>query len=888
MADFYASVWSIFLQEVDEQLAEIELCLLQNITDMPTIFRCFHTLKGSFTAAGFEQLSHLAHTCEDVLGFFRDQKQPLNQSSKMHLQDALLFFRTALKQIEKDKTEPEVNTDLLKKLKQSSTEPQKNEKIAEENYVEFIEKARLALPALALSLKKEAQLQHLPQILLPFQQAAKQQGFQSLENTLLYIVELSQQPARELVQLWHAVAQCFEQIHTISRQFNFELSLVSSLSLAKSLLAMHWQETFSLFASEASFEVLDQETLLSLLKHLDILLPLVGGFALQKNFRYLAFLLEKQDDKAIRLSLSACLFSLKDLEAVSQEKTQQLIQQHVEQLQAALQTQLQNSQADEELKARLLQQHGLAENSLQGLSSKQWQILRDADEKAHAIFELNLDFSHQNIAEQVLASLRQQAQIVHSITLFYHQEQAQAEHTSVRFLCTSQLSLDELKQLLREQDPDQLVFLSDLPLQEKTTVEESFDAVKELSQGTSQSLHTIKVNSQSIDTLIDQIALLQVEFNRLSRYLDNKTEQLFRSVDEPGKQTMRQWQAQLQELQQKMEQAIKKAQESSLQLRVVRLDFALRRFYSFVSRTASQLGKQARFEIVGGDTLIDKSMVDVLAEPLAHLIRNAIDHGIEQLEERKKRGKPEQGLIELVAKQQRGKIVINVCDDGAGLDTEAIYQRAVELDILQANTHYPQSVILQQIFFPGFTMAKTLSQYSGRGVGMDVVKNSIVNAGGTISVYSQKGQGVNVQLQLPVSAVIQKVLLVRLNQQLYAIPESWIKQVLPCDKREQRQLVFENILVPIYSISELFNVEQQRANTELIILQHEDYQIAIAVEEVVGQVEMLLKNKQDYLQNITGIAAASVLDDGSIALLVDGLGLFQLALGDQIHGLKAL
>lgn len=878
MADLYSTVWPAFLQETEEQLAEVEWILLHNIKDLSRLFRSYHTLKGSFTAANFKHLAALAHCCEDVLNVCRQHQLSLDDSSIVLLQEASEFFRTAFKQIEYEQSEPVPAVELQNKLKQHACQLASIN--LSHNDDALLKAFESTLPALALSLKANAQLQYLPSLLQDLEQIAVERGYCVLAHHLAEIIALAQKNVSyQTESLQQHIAVCFEQIDEISEQLNLPLSLNNATSLARPLLREAWHQLFQGYRAEDDFVALSANALLALLSKLEVMLALLGSFDLQKQLRYFSFVLRKLYDrsdaeKSVFYSCLACsLNCIKDFNTVCSPEKGAILEKQIALLQQSLFEQGQTLASHTFKKERLFD-YEISPTVLEGLSQQQWQMLAEAKKKGLYSHELDFDFTQQKTAENVLQLLQNDAQIVHSSTLY--KNKGKEQYTCIRFLCVSSLSMEVLRQRLLQADPYHVVLLPH-SVGGNAKTEESFAAVHELREDTVKSLRTIKVESHAIDKLIDQVAMLKIECSRLVYCLEKNLPVPNTLTASMRANSYFTWQAQLERLQ----QSIQSVQESGLRLRVIRLELALQRFYHFVRQTAGQLEKQVRFELIGGETLIDKSLVDKLAEPLAHLIRNAIDHGIEPSHIRKQLNKPIEGLIELVAQEQQGKLFITVRDDGAGLDAEVIYQRALELGMLQRGLQYTQEEILQQIFYPGFSLAKRVNHYSGRGVGMDAVKNSIVSAGGNIRVVSEKGQGVQIQIYLPVSAAIQKVLLIRQSGHLYAFPETWIQQILANDRSESGQLLFDGQMLPIYYLAELFQLEKNSAAAELLVLQYENRRVAIAVESIVGHAEVLLKEQQNYLQDILGVAGASVLADGSIALIIDALGLFQLAFGEH-------
>lgn len=886
MADSSSTFWALFLQEAYEQLEQIEAMLLAGKFDIHALFRCFHTLKGGFTAVDLSSLSTVAHQCEDILSVYRVNGEALSTDCQEVLHEVLSYLRRGLLHAEQTGTSPDLDQQLIDKIKhlaEQSTSDGSNP------YKQLSLLAKTAVPAIALSLQTHANKQQLQLSLQAFVTELGQHKFINLHKAVRTLIEQLADESSKTTTL-SIVANCFEQLHFIEDIYQTDLSLSLAAQLSRRYI---WSDFINKLqsvekcsasqAKESDLQVIEQH------------LSAIAWFSIVKQWRYLRHIRKKLQhnpskhlaDRSLQGILAIML--AKD---VTEESAFQAIEILLEQLRCSLSTvenQGHSAESAQQLDQALLsQQPAISQQALADLSSKQRQVLAKALKEQQYVFELHLSFEQQKLAEQVFTNLEKHVVIVHSYTLFQH-HLGEGMQTAFAFLCVSQYSFLEICQQMQAIDSS-LQTIVNAPLTrhsvDKQTIKpvNTADAIDELSQDTARSLANIRVEGHMLEALIDQISSAKVQLTHLTHQLDE-------ALSNPHSSAAL---SRVNERQQALMTQLDKAHALSLQLRVISISFALRRFHSFVSSTAQKLGKKAKLIIEGGETKIDKSLMDALIEPIAHLIRNAIDHGIESPEERMALGKSLEGSICIKASEKNGEIVLNIVDDGRGLNSQSILSRAIELGILQDQQEYAPETILQQIFFPGFTMAKTVTEISGRGVGMDVVKNSIVSAGGRVAVSSVLGQSVDIELCLPVSAHIQKVLLLEQSGQHYALPERWLLKL--CDYNNVLKLtdnkpyiMHQQQAVPLYYLDQLFQLKRstQPTYSEIAILQHENYTIAVAIERVLNRSEILMKKQEDYWQHIVGISAASILSNGQIVLIIDGLGLFNLALGNQIHGLKA-
>lgn len=321
-------------------------------------------------------------------------------------------------------------------------------------------------------------------------------------------------------------------------------------------------------------------------------------------------------------------------------------------------------------------------------------------------------------------------------------------------------------------------------------------------------------------------------------------------------------------------------QVAGLKTRMVPVDTVFRRFPRLVRDVAQSLQKEVELVLLGEDTELDKTMVELIGDPLVHLVRNCLDHGLELPDRRVTAGKPRHGTIRMEARQEGDQIVISVSDDGAGIDPERVARKAVEKGLVSAERvgSLSHREILDFIFLPGFSTAEKTSDLSGRGVGMDVVRSNLKKLNGTIDLDSKLGVGTTVLLKLPLTLAILPVLLVRVAEETYALPlrtvletaSIQVGEIHTIEGREVLQL--RNETVPLLRLAEIIDARpdsRKDAGRRVVVLGIGDKKIALLVDELVGQESTVVKPLGSYLQGCATIAGATISGDGRVRLVLD-------------------
>jgi two-component system chemotaxis sensor kinase CheA len=331
-------------------------------------------------------------------------------------------------------------------------------------------------------------------------------------------------------------------------------------------------------------------------------------------------------------------------------------------------------------------------------------------------------------------------------------------------------------------------------------------------------------------------------------------------------------------------------QEGVMKIRMVPINQIFSRFPRVVRDLQRDLGKKIDLVIEGEDTELDKSVVEDLLDPIMHCVRNSVDHGIELPSERVAAGKPETGTILLRAFNEGNMIVIEIKDDGKGIDVEKVRAKAVERGLIHPSKNINDQEAFQLIMQPGFSTAEKISNISGRGVGLDVVKTMITNLKGTISVSSTKGSGTTFTIKIPLTLAIIQGLLVRVGKEIYSIPISNViesqcirmDEINFLDNYEIMNLRSE--VISVLRLSRLFNIKDSVQSDEcyIVIVGTQEKKIGVMVDSLIGEEDVVIKPLRDQFTNSPGIAGASILGDGSVSLIIDVSQLLELGVKQEL------
>ncbi|AOY77296.1 chemotaxis protein CheA [Clostridium formicaceticum] len=390
----------------------------------------------------------------------------------------------------------------------------------------------------------------------------------------------------------------------------------------------------------------------------------------------------------------------------------------------------------------------------------------------------------------------------------------------------------------------------------------SSDKSEDVSSKKSKTGKTVRVDIDRLDNLMNLVSELIIIKTRLEDIDDSQKRHGMNEATEH------------------LERITTSLHDAVMKVRMVPIERVFNRFPRMVRDLSKELNKEISLIMTGADTEVDRTVIDEIGDPLIHLIRNSIDHGIEDIDTRLKQNKDKKGTVKLVAYPDGNSVVIEVEDDGKGIDTEKVKTKAVEKNIisLQQSQLMEENEIIQLLFAPGFSTADKVSDLSGRGVGLDVVKTKIEALGGTVEIDSIKGIGSKFIIRLPLTLAIIQALLVITGEEKYAIPLNNIKEITTITANSIRKVqgnevvLFRNSTLPILRLSRLLNVPNTKDESEeytTVIVKKGDKITGIVVDELIGQQEIVIKSLGKFLSNTKAIAGATILGNGSVALIID-------------------
>ena len=395
---------------------------------------------------------------------------------------------------------------------------------------------------------------------------------------------------------------------------------------------------------------------------------------------------------------------------------------------------------------------------------------------------------------------------------------------------------------------------------------------------------TIRVDLDRVDRLINLVGELVINQAMLAQSVIEN--------DQGGTQGINMGLEELQQL-------TREIQDSVMAIRAQPVKPVFQRMSRIVREVADMVGKSVRLLTEGENTEVDKTVIDKLAEPLMHMIRNAVDHGLESPEKRAAAGKSSEGTVKLTAKHRSGRIVIELSDDGAGINREKVRQKAIDNDLIPADANLSDEEIDNLIFMPGFSTADKITDVSGRGVGMDVVKRSIQALGGRISISSRPGHGSTFTMSLPLTLAVLDGMVVTVAGQTLVVPLTAIVETLQPEAAaihsfgaHQKLIAIRNSFCPLVDVGRILNYRPQPANpvdgVALLVESEGGGQRALMVDAIQGQRQVVIKSLEANYTHVPGIAAATILGDGRVALILDVDAVVAASRGQTLRADNAL
>ncbi len=515
-------------------------------------------------------------------------------------------------------------------------------------------------------------------------------------------------------------------------------------------------------------------------------------------------------------------------------------------------------------------------------------ILKESMERGFNNYEIHIELSKECLLKgarvfMVFEVLEQFGEVIKSEPTVNELEEEQFDN-SFTVLYVSKQSKEEIEQKINKVSEITKVEVTpfsvteytakkneaeDAAIEKAAQAKQEKDTPKATPAKKSVTRKTIRVNIERLDILMNLFEELVIDRGRL--------ETISAELDHTD----------LKETVERMTRVSGDLQNIILNMRMVPIDQVFNRFPRMIRQLARDLDKNVDVEIIGADTELDRTVIDEIGDPLVHLIRNAMDHGIELPEERQKSGKAEQGTITLEAYHSGNYVMIEISDDGAGINKEKVLESAIEKGVVKKEEAelLQDQQIYELIMASGFSTSETVSDVSGRGVGLDVVKNTIETLGGNISIDASPGAGSTFSIQLPLTLSIISVLLVELEKEKYAIPLSSIIETAIIEKEEiysahhKKVIDFRGHVVPLVFLQKTFEVPETSTPSEeyisVVIVKKGDKLAGLVVDSFIGQQEVVLKSLGAYLTNTYAISGATILGDGEVALIIDSNALIK-------------
>ncbi len=405
-------------------------------------------------------------------------------------------------------------------------------------------------------------------------------------------------------------------------------------------------------------------------------------------------------------------------------------------------------------------------------------------------------------------------------------------------------------------------------LERRTTTDRRSDSIQPGRRKTDTEQRSIRVSTDKIDNmlnLVGELVITQSILNRVCNELGSgPSEKLLDCLEQ-------------------LERNTRDLQEQTMSIRMLPVDNAFQRIPRIVHDLSITQGKQVALEFSGETTELDKTVLEKIGDPLVHLVRNALDHGIETPETRTLQGKPEQGVIRINASHEGGYVMLRISDDGSGINPEKVLANAIEHNLVAEDEELSDNQIQNLIFLPGFSTAAEVTDISGRGVGMDVVKRNISDLGGTVDIWSEQGVGSTFTIKLPLTLAILDGQIVRVGNQIFIIPLHSIKETVMFNDKNANTVAgkaelykYRDEYISVTRLYELFNIEPDIDSDHpqlLVVFDIGEKHVGILVDDVIGQQQVVIKSLENNYKSVPGLAGATVLGDGSVALILDVLGL---------------
>src|SRR3989339_906015 len=431
------------------------------------------------------------------------------------------------------------------------------------------------------------------------------------------------------------------------------------------------------------------------------------------------------------------------------------------------------------------------------------------------------------------------------------------------------VSQDQLQIALHEQEKPLGEILVEKGI---TTPEKVENALKIQSAGGKKSSETVKVDTQKLDNLVNLVGELVIANALMNEVLvsaNNTNTSANKNISQLSK-------------------IVKDIQDQVMSMRMVPLKATFQKMARLVRDVSTKAGKKVRLELSGEETELDKTVIEEIGDPLVHIIRNSVDHGIEPQDERIAKGKPAEGLVRLNAFHKGGNIIIEIEDDGKGLCKDKLLKKAIENGLVEESASLSDQQIYNLIFAAGFSTAEKITDISGRGVGMDVVKKNVERLRGKVDISTVEGKGTKISIKLPLTLAIIDGMIVKVGDEKYIIPMLSIeesirprKEHISTVQHRGELLSIRGSLLPIVRLHNLYNVKPKKINpweALILIVEGEGQRCGVLVDDLLGQQQIVIKSLGDQFRNVRGVSGSAILGDGCVSLILDVGGIMNMAL----------
>ncbi len=817
-----------FLSEATDTIERLSEVLRDTPAPVDVLFREFHTLKGNANALSFSHMASLSHKTETLLSQFRTNKTSLTTSAEELVHQAVSELKGQLVAIAESGQDKPVSEALSQQLTAFDKAEVAEEKRQETPFSSLLQKH---LTGLVMALSPKAKTVLLQQPIQAMIKEAQAERLKGLEKSLTKLTDALFQEDKTIFTL--GLADLFQKLMALSQQQALSLDISKTYSLAQSLLKKSYTsllaELYELDPAEAKIKALQAN-----LKHLAAMALLQGYESHRSTWLYLLSWVNKGEREDRQADWQALLASIE-----TSEDSHASLDQFKARATAALVT-------NEQL-ALVAKHLGIHDADLANCPADTIQKLLDALHAKKQLFEVRLYANDGPSSEAFIGALPSLAELAYSYTTFLEKK----EQTAISFILIS----DKAKAEFIEALPD-VAFLS--PVKETAT---EIDAAAQLAKETRLSLNQLKVKGEQIDALMNQLSEVLDSSNGLGLLLQKNKVSIA-----------------LLEKHRALKDQLNVLQKSVLDLRIVPVTSLFKRLEDLAYATSKTLSKPLTVELKGSETLIDKAYVDALAEPLGHLIRNAVDHGLEDSVQRQTLGKDSNGKLIILAESNASHVLITVKDDGQGLKTARIKEKAIEQGLIDQDED-SETTIHACIFEPALSTTDKVSNTSGRGVGMDVVLTKVRDAGGEIHLSSEQGKGLSVTISLPLSSMLQPVILVENHEQSLAIHEKSVREIVGVNAFDldflagYPTMAYRGQDLPVFYLNQLLDSSHlqisEQDNLDVLVIGSQHSEIGLVVDKVVGLTDLLLREQHPFIQSLAGISNAAVLGDGQMVYLLD-------------------